>query len=123
MQALNAQANSHQVFHFVSILTAWLSAQANGPLSPLEQAFHTIEHDPYRQRSMGDIANEAGISREHFSQAFQQRFGQSPAAWLRQRRLAYAEDLLMDGKRTLKEVAELSGFGNTQRLKRARNNT
>ena len=56
------------------------------------------------------LANLAGVSPTHFSRAFKRSTGVPPFAWLLQRRIERAKDLLADPKMPLAEVALAVGF-------------
>jgi AraC-like DNA-binding protein len=56
------------------------------------------------------LAAHAGYSRFHFIRAFQAAYGETPAQYLRRRRIEEACDLLVAANLTVREVAELVGF-------------
>jgi AraC-like DNA-binding protein len=71
------------------------------------------------QLSVKQIADEAGMSREHFSRIFVRRTGETPAAFLQNLRLTEAVGLLRDTHLPLHEIALRSGFYSARHLMRA----
>ena len=65
-----------------------------------------------------EIANEAGMSREHFTRLFAEEMGQPPAAFLRELRVNEAASLLHETGLPLREVAMRSGFYSERHLMR-----
>ena len=63
-----------------------------------------------------EVAAQARLTREHFTRIFTQRFGESPAAWLRQMRLKAAEKLLLSTPLPVKEIAFRSGFASAAKF-------
>ena len=62
------------------------------------------------------LAAEAGVSREHYSRVFKTRVGQTPAAFLRARRLQAADELLRTTTLPVAEVALRCGFTSARHL-------
>ena len=65
------------------------------------------------------LAARAGLSERQFYRRFVAEIGASPAAWVRDLRLAAARRHIEQGARSLKDVARRCGFGDEQRLRRA----
>jgi AraC-like DNA-binding protein len=61
----------------------------------------------------------AGISRSHFARAFRNTVGLAPHAFVLQRRLARAVELLTQRKLSIREVAEQCGFADQAHLTRS----
>ncbi|SFS56535.1 AraC family transcriptional regulator [Paenibacillus sp. BC26] len=61
----------------------------------------TIEH----------IAHQSGWSHAHFTRMFVEAVGMSPKRMLLERRLHRAEELMMKGAGTVKQISYLAGFG------------
>ena len=64
-------------------------------------------------------AHEAGISREHFSRVFAHAYGESPAAWLRRRRIDQAAAMLADPDLPITEIARRCGFATVSHFTQA----
>ena len=62
------------------------------------------------------LADVAGLSRFHFSRAFQQTTGYSPYGYVLQQRVAHAKLGLSDPKRSIAEVAQASGFNSSSQF-------
>lgn len=60
----------------------------------------------------------AYMSNTYFRKLFYSKFGVTPAKYLTSKRLVYAEKLLSTGKYSIKEVAEMSGFGDAKYFSR-----
>ncbi|MCP1848994.1 MULTISPECIES: helix-turn-helix transcriptional regulator [unclassified Bradyrhizobium] len=86
---------------------------ALGGLSPnvLRRAIERLRSDNDADVSLGALASEAGLSRYHFCRAFKESTGLSPHAWLRQRRLEQAMEMLRDTDASVVAVAEVLGYG------------
>lgn len=57
-----------------------------------------------------ELAEMAGLSRSHFSRAFQSTTGESPQEFIIGRRLSHARELLADTDRSIVEIAVATGF-------------
>jgi AraC family transcriptional regulator len=68
--------------------------------------------------SLEDLAAAAGLSRAHFARSFRAATGQTPYAYLRERRVARARELLASSSRPVVEVAALTGFRSQSHLGR-----
>jgi AraC-like DNA-binding protein len=62
------------------------------------------------QLGLGALADVAGMSRFHFQRLFTATYGLSPAAYLSQRRVERAQDLLRATNLTVTEVCHAVGF-------------
>src|ERR1700758_4953310 len=69
--------------------------------------------------SVGDLAEVAHLSPRQFSRAFQAETGQTPATAVENLRLEGARALMEDTNHTLDVVAQLTGFGDSNRMRRA----
>ncbi|MFE9578815.1 helix-turn-helix transcriptional regulator [Nocardia sp. NPDC006044] len=63
--------------------------------------------DPLR---LDELAAAAGVSKYHFLRAFAAVYGLTPAAYLAQRRIERAQDLLRSSNVTVTEVCMLVGY-------------
>ncbi|TNC42914.1 helix-turn-helix transcriptional regulator [Mumia zhuanghuii] len=59
---------------------------------------------------LGALARTAGLSKHHFLRAFAAAYGVTPGAYLRQRRVERAQDLLRATNLTVSEVCHLVGY-------------
>ena len=59
---------------------------------------------------IAEIAGEVGVHRLHLARTFRRFFGCSPGEYLRQCRIELASNLLLKSKKTLVEIALMSGF-------------
>lgn len=72
-------------------------------------------HEPI---TVADMAGHALISERGFARRFKDATGQTPHAWLTERRLRRAEELLEGGDTPVEEVANLVGYGSAAALRR-----
>jgi len=70
-------------------------------------------------QNVRDLAAIAGMSPAHFSRRFTEIVEKSPGAWLRQRRLAAAADLLRSSDLSIQNVALQVGFRRASALNQA----
>ena len=69
--------------------------------------------------NIAELAGVACISPRHFSRAFRAETGRSPAQAIAQLRLEQARLLIERGSQTLETIARTSGFGDSERMRRA----
>jgi len=69
--------------------------------------------------SLGRLAALANLSEFHFARMFRQSMGRSVHQWIMQRRLARAQQLLVDGRLPLAHVASACGFASASHLSQA----
>lgn len=65
---------------------------------------------------VAELAEEAGLSRTHFSRAFAQNFGATPRQYILSRRNARARTMLTDTDFSATEIAMRCGFANASHL-------
>ena len=84
----------------------------------LNRAAERMREEPEAALSLELLASEAGMSRFHFLRAFKKAFGVTPHAFLLERRLDRAAQLLRvrDGGRTITEIALDTGFGSSSQF-------
>ncbi|MDQ1152818.1 GlxA family transcriptional regulator [Brevundimonas sp. SORGH_AS_0993] len=78
-----------------------------------------LRADPSASPRLDDLANRAGMSRRSLTRHIQARTGGSLGAWLKQVRIARAQDLLAGGARGLADIALRCGFPDAQALRQA----
>jgi AraC family transcriptional regulator len=83
-----------------------------GGLSPkaLRRAIERLRSDADADVSLAALASDAGLSRFHFCRAFKESTGLSPHAWLRQRRLEQAMEMLRHPGASVVSIAEALGY-------------
>jgi AraC family transcriptional regulator len=83
-----------------------------GGLSPhaLRRAIEHLRSGSETDVSLAALASDAGLSRFHFCRAFKESTGLSPHAWLRQRRLEQAMNMLRDIDASIVSVAAELGY-------------
>jgi len=69
--------------------------------------------------SVGDLADVAHLSPRQFSRAFQAETGRTPAKAIENLRLEGARALMEDTNHTIDVVAQQTGFGDRNRMRRA----
>lgn len=85
---------------------------AMGGLSPkiLLRSIERLRSNSDADVSLAALALDAGLSRFHFCRAFKESTGLSPHAWLRQRRLEQAMNLLRDSDESVVSIAAALGY-------------
>ena len=71
---------------------------------------------------VSDLVETSGLSRSHFSRAFQRSFGEPPARYILGRRIARARELLTDPMLSVTEISIQCGFANPSHLTTAFHN-
>jgi AraC family transcriptional regulator len=103
------------------MLTAWVQGQTatrDVPTQALPEAVERayqylqrrLEAEPTTSISLGDLAREACVSREHLCRVFKETTGRSPAETVRMARLDRAAILLARSNYSVNEIARLCGF-------------
>lgn len=88
-------------------------------VDPVAHGRHLLETQYRSPRNLKEWAAEIGITREHFTREFRARSGETPAAFLRNLRLAHADRLLKAHHVPLADIAASSGFASEQTFHRA----
>lgn len=83
----------------------------------IRRARNRIDDDPAAALTLLDLAGEAGLSRFQLIRAFARELGLTPHAYILQRRLALARQLILKGN-SLAEVAAAAGFYDQSHLTR-----
>lgn len=74
--------------------------------------------NPASNHSVSSMAEQLGVSTRHLNRIFHAEIGRSPARWLEEVRIDAARGLLLEGH-PITKVAELSGLGTDETLRRA----
>ena len=96
------------------------SSEPRGGLSPkaLRRVKSYIDANLGNKCDLATLANEAGLSKFHFSRAFKQSLGIPPHAYILERRIERAHQLLIDTALSLSEIARVTGFADQSHLSR-----
>ncbi|MGD1926762.1 MAG: helix-turn-helix domain-containing protein [Paracoccaceae bacterium] len=104
----------------VSAHLAVRSDEAEGPemLSPAmaRRVAGIIEDRLDGPIKVADLADEAGLSRAHFTRSFVRNFGAPPRDYILSRRIARARTMLTDTDYSASEIAMRCGFANPSHL-------
>jgi AraC-like DNA-binding protein len=90
-----------------------VTAQPRAPgdlLVHLRRARDHIDGHYVEPLDLASLAEVAGLSRYHFQRLFKATYGLSPAAYLSQRRVERAQDLLRATNLTVTEICHAVGF-------------
>lgn len=108
------------VARMVTAHLAPISNEASGPemLSPAmaRRVAKSIEDQLSGSIKVADLAEEAGLSRAHFSRAFANNFGTPARNYILSRRNARARTLLTDTALSASEIALRCGFANPSHM-------
>ena len=85
-------------------------AHPNLPPKNLRDAKLRVDRDPASVLSVADMAREAGLSRQHFTELFHHHFGIAPMKYVLQARMHRAVHLLRDQNLRVSDVARAVGF-------------
>ena len=72
-----------------------------------------------RELSVEELADAAGLSPRQFSRAFKEETGQSPAKAVENLRVEAARLLMEQGRHSMDVIADETGFGDRERMRRA----
>ncbi len=112
---------------FVRTLRVWAAQEPATPqglltatLDPhIARALTAIHRDPGHPWSVPELARRAQLSRSAFAERFTRLTGMSPGRYASQRRLAYAEQLVLAGDRPLGRIAADIGYESEAAFSRA----
>jgi AraC family transcriptional regulator len=65
---------------------------------------------------LAELAAIAGLSPNHFGEAFKTSVGKSPHRFVMERRVGHAMALLRNDEHSIAEIAQAAGFSNQSRL-------
>lgn len=94
----------------------WLTAAMDPQLAPVLTAVH---NDPSHPWSVTELATLARHSRSTFAERFTRLFGQSPAAYVTERRLDRAADLLLSTTTSVSKIGQAVGYTSDSAFSRA----
>lgn len=100
------------------IRSALASEVAVQPASPLDALIHRIEVNPGLPINIDQAAEEINFSRSHFCRLFRQQTGQSFTAFLTQKRINRACELLKKTSMRVDEVSDIVGISNSWYFKK-----
>jgi AraC family transcriptional regulator len=75
-----------------------------------------VEANLGRTIHLADLARRAGLSLHHFARAFKMSAGMTPRAFVEERRIERARQLITESDRSLADIAVECGFGTQSRL-------
>ena len=100
-----------------SALSPWLEHRNH--LHPgVHRVQDAVVRDPAAAWSAQSLAEQAHTSPRHLTRLFREHAGCTPMDYLYQIRVALARDMLRETRLNLERVAEKSGFGSAQHLRR-----
>lgn len=83
---------------------------------PLKKAENFLRANYRKPISVQEVADHAGISREHLTRSFHTQHGIGPAVYLRHLRLTAARKMLASAPLSLREIAIRTGFPSARQL-------
>ncbi|MBC8010460.1 MAG: helix-turn-helix transcriptional regulator [Burkholderiales bacterium] len=89
---------------------------AHRPSLAIARAVRLIEARPAEIGSVAELASAVKLGVSRFAERFYAETGFTPAGYLRLQRIELAKRLMRDGRRTLTEIAQASGFSSGQHL-------
>ena len=115
----HARDHGPRIHQLVMAYSEGQEQQRRQQSSPLHLALEQLHDDPLSISSLNHTAQHYGISREHLSRSFQQRYGTAAQAWLAQARLGHARQLLGDSDLSVERIAHICGYSSSNVLARA----
>lgn len=109
---------SELIYSFASVWQRELREVTTRPRDPLREAVAFCERHYRLPIKVKEIAENVGLSREHLTRIFQERYGVSPAAYLRRLRVTMARQLLESTGHPLVEIARRTGFQDARQLRK-----
>ncbi|WP_313317497.1 AraC family transcriptional regulator [Stenotrophomonas sp.] len=85
----------------------------------LQALCEQIRHAPGLDWSLARMASEAGLGLTALNAAFTRELGTSPAQWLQQQRLQWAQQRIAEGLLPLARIAQQAGYSDQSALTRA----
>jgi transcriptional regulator GlxA family with amidase domain len=101
-----------------SQFSPWTSAPAVKS-EPLRAALDAVALDPAGDHSLGAMAERTNFSVRHLSRLFEEQVGLTAAAYVERVRVEAARAMLEGGDEGLPVVADRTGFGSTETMRRA----
>lgn len=98
------------------VILAALGAARRPPATPSRAIARALARAAEGPATVATLARAAGLARSAFHARFLAETGDSPAAWLRRRRISAAKRLLLAGNATVLAVAQASGYATAQRF-------
>lgn len=86
---------------------AWYRGFTDPVAGPALEAIHNRPADPW---TVADLAASAGVSRALLAKRFNEIMGEPPLAYLTERRMELAEELLADPDLTIAQIARTVGY-------------
>ena len=112
------QAHTARVRALLDVPATGRKNRMRGGLSPAAarrvQLF--VEANLARSLRLRDLSQRAGLSEFHFARAFKASLGMTPRAFIEQRRIEKARELLRESDRGLAEIAAATGLGTQSRF-------
>jgi AraC family transcriptional regulator len=93
--------------------------KSNQPPAWLKTAREFLNDHYGEEIKIADVAREIGVHQMHLARTFRRFFGCTPGEYLRRRRIELASNLLLNSKKTLVEVALISGFSDQNSFTRS----
>jgi len=109
---------AHHIIHSYSSMSTVTAAPIGGlPPRRLNSVLDYIEDSVAQPITLRQLAEVAGVSARHFERAFRQVMGVPPHAYVMERRLATARDLLISCPTlAIEEIARRAGFSSSSHL-------
>ena len=107
-------------FHLMRAYGDASDAGSLGGLAPWQRrrATEMMGSDLSKVVQLDDVAHACRLSLSHFSRSFRQSTGMPPHKWLLERRVRAAKEMMLNGDRSLAEIATDCGFTDQSHLTR-----
>ncbi|WP_295809821.1 AraC family transcriptional regulator [uncultured Nitratireductor sp.] len=106
----------HLLRNYAGVRKPWTTASGGLSQQQARLVAEYLENNFAGKVSVAELARVAGLSHHYFIQAFARSFGKPPHRYLIDRRLDFAEELILGGDLPIANVAYLSGFSSQSHL-------
>ncbi|HKP29461.1 MAG TPA: AraC family transcriptional regulator, partial [Gemmatimonadales bacterium] len=93
----------------------WGSGDGDGWIT---RALDYLEANYRRRFKVADVAATCGVHPSHLAEIFRKRFASSVGEWVRNRRLEFAREALLDATQPISRVAISAGFADQSHMTR-----
>lgn len=82
----------------------------NRSMGIIRKVFEYVNKNYYREITLDLVAQEVGLTPQYLSKMFKEKYGTNFIDYVTKKRIEYAEELLKNDKRSIKEISKLVGY-------------
>lgn len=118
LESLSNMLGIHLLRHYCAFPVREPDYQGGLPAYKLQKIIDYISAHLEEDISLGELAEEVGLSQSHFSTLFRHSTGKSPYKFLTRQRIDRAQRLLLETDMSIAEIADSVGFCDQSHLSR-----